>query len=125
MSETILRDETFGRYRRAARRRENTRRTRVEARRSRACDVARAAARLLYGDFAARRVILFGSLTRDSAFHERSDIDLAVMGIAPARFFAAWRAVDGLAEDFDIHLVDLERATGLLHQRIVETGIAL
>jgi len=43
---------------------------------------------LLVRQFGATRVYLFGSLTQDGAFHERSDIDLAAEGLAPTSFEA-------------------------------------
>ena len=45
-------------------------------------------AALLAREFSARRVVLFGSLA-SCRFGARSDIDLAVDGVDPARFFAA------------------------------------
>jgi len=86
--------------------------------------VARAAARLLKQDFGVRRVLLFGSLSRDYGFRERSDIDLAVQGLPPTSFFAAWRAIDELAKDIEIQLVDIDRAPTLLRLRIQDTGVA-
>jgi tRNA nucleotidyltransferase (CCA-adding enzyme) len=48
------------------------------ARRDRALRVAREAARILKESFGATRVLLFGSLAKESWFHIRSDVDLAV-----------------------------------------------
>jgi predicted nucleotidyltransferase len=116
--------DAMARYRRTARAREAARRTRIDRRRQRAQAIARSAAQRLMDDFGAQSVLLFGSLARADGFHERSDIDLAVTGLPPTLFFAAWRAIDDLAGDIEIQLVDLDRATGLLRRRIEETGVA-
>lgn len=74
-------------------------------------------------EFAVRRVILFGS----RAFgRERpgSDVDLAVEGLAPERYFAAFRFLEReLGADL-VDLVEYEVAGATLRQRI-EEGIVL
>lgn len=52
------------------------------ARRQQAQEAAQACARLLKEQFGAREVYLFGSLAGKSLWHSRSDIDLAVEGLA-------------------------------------------
>ena len=66
----------------------------IASRRRRAMSVARKAAKLLKTEFGAKEVILFGSLARRVGFTRWSDIDLAVRGIAPERFFAASAAIE-------------------------------
>ena len=63
-----------------------------EKRKARALGAAEACRRLLKERFGARRVILFGSLAGQGPWHGRSDIDLAVQGLAPDEFFAAYSA---------------------------------
>ena len=48
---------------------------------------------VLMSRFGATRVIPFGSVLAPAVWHEDSDLDLAVEGIDPAQFFAAWRAL--------------------------------
>lgn len=109
MSTTTIAPEKLAEYLAGAREREQARRRDLEARRKRAHTAATAAARVLRQDFGATRVLLFGSLL-GGAFHERSDIDLAIEGVAPERFLAAWAAAEQAAPGFEIDLVDLASA---------------
>lgn len=59
-----------------------------ERHRDEAWEVARRAARLLAEEFGVRRVMVFGSLAW-GRFRRSSDIDLAVEGLPPERFFRA------------------------------------
>lgn len=82
------RGERFASYiagwrRRRAQEEATDRRYRVKARREAQC-----AAQLLAEHYGVRRVTLFGSLLGDR-FKQGSDIDLAVEGLDPARFFRA------------------------------------
>lgn len=98
--------------REAARRRELASRARAEARR---------AAHVLVREFGASRVYLFGSLAQEGWFHERSDVDLAVEGIASERFFKAW-AASGAHSDVPIELVDLDEVGEPMRKLILEYG---
>lgn len=78
---------------------------------------------MLCREFGATEVILFGSLVEGDP-HAGSDVDLAVRGIPPDRYFEALaRAADMLGCDVD--LVELESARPSLRSRIDETGVAL
>jgi predicted nucleotidyltransferase len=76
---------------------------------------------MLVHDFGARRVYLFGSLAREGRFHERSDVDLAVEGIAPDRFFKAWAAA-GAHSNVPIELVDMDEVGETMRKLILEYG---
>jgi predicted nucleotidyltransferase len=76
---------------------------------------------MLVHDFGARRVYLFGSLAREGRFHERSDVDLAVEGIAPDRFFKAWAAA-GARSNVPIELVDMDEVGETMRKLILEYG---
>lgn len=96
-----------------------------------ACDErrerARAAAKEAAGYLAyagATRVILFGSLARESGFGQHSDIDLAVEGISWSEYWSIWAAVDGLT-DFAVDIVVLEDANPALKERISNEGVLL
>lgn len=90
-----------------------------ESRRQRAQEIARACARLLKEEFGAREVYVFGSLAGQSPWHSRSDLDLAVEGLAPEVYFRALSALRALVpEDMEVDLVTLEDAPRELVARI-------
>jgi predicted nucleotidyltransferase len=98
--------------REAARQRELASQARAEAIR---------VAEVLVRDFGATRVYLFGSLLQEGRFHERSDVDLAVEGIAPERFFKTWAAV-GADVRVPIELVDIDEVGETMRELILEHG---
>ncbi len=112
-------------YRATARGREEERRRGLAARRARALEVARAAAALLREQFGARRVVLFGSATRDDTFWERSDIDLAVWGIPREDYFAAVARLQELSSEFSVDLVEGDHCKPALRDAIARDGEAL
>src|SRR5574341_806158 len=77
-----------------------------EERWQQAQQLAPQAAKILYEDFGAVRVLLFGSAAQRAWFTPWSDVDLAAWGIPPERFYAAVAAVTGLSADIKIDLVD-------------------
>ncbi|MEK6607112.1 MAG: nucleotidyltransferase domain-containing protein [Myxococcota bacterium] len=83
-----------------------------------------AAANALVREFGVRRVVAFGSLVWSERFHSRSDVDLAVEGIAPDRFFEAWSRLERLVGR-SIDLIALESCPELLRARILREGRAL
>ena len=92
----------------------------AEKRREQALEAAVACAQLLKERFGARQVILFGSIAGQGAWHGRSDIDLAVEGLAPAEFFPAYSAcLDLLPPGLELDLVALERACPEMRARIL------
>lgn len=91
--------------------------------RAKAREAAQRAAQLLADRYGVRRVTLFGSLL-DDRFGRGSDIDLAVEGLEPARFF---RADAQLAQEIEVP-VDLKLLSDcpeLLRQRIAQEGKVL
>ena len=104
-------------------RKAESRRRELELRREQLMERARAAAAMLRAEFGARRIWLFGSL-RQAWFHESSDVDLAVEGIAPEQIGAAWdRVAEVVAGPVD--LVCWEDASPTLRARVQETGEVL
>ena len=92
----------------------------AEKRKEQALEAAEACIRLLKERFGARRVILFGSIAGQGAWHERSDIDLAVEGLAAAEFFPAYSACrDLLPRGLELDLVPLEDAYPEMRARIL------
>lgn len=94
-----------------------------ERRREEAWEVARRAARLLVDEFGVRRVVAFGSLVW-GRFRRDSDIDLAVEGLPPGRFFHAdFRLASELSVPID--LKPLADCPPHLRRRIEEEGVEL
>jgi uncharacterized protein len=94
----------------------------ISRRRRRAMLAARKAAKLLKSEFGAAEVILFGSLARPGSFMLYSDIDLAVRGIDPERFFAASAAIERIDMNFQIDVVELETSSPALRGKIEQDG---
>ena len=98
-------------------RREKARKKRwQEARRE-----AEALAKTLGKRYGADKVVLFGSVLEGDRFHEGSDIDLAVRGLRPESFFAAWNKLEE-ASSFQVDLVTLESCCASLKERVLTTG---
>ncbi|MCS6925743.1 MAG: nucleotidyltransferase domain-containing protein [Candidatus Binatia bacterium] len=80
-------------------------------RRQKAQVAAEACARLLKERFGVRAVYIFGSLAGQSPWHSRSDIDLAVEGLAPEQYVPALSALwQLLPEELEVDLITLENA---------------
>lgn len=109
-------------FRQAVQRRRQIQARDTEQQRRRAWQLARRAARLLKKKYGAKRVIVFGSLAHGAWFHARSDVDLAVEGLAPGTIWRAWSAVERVIAGFEVDLVELETASLRLGQRIREQG---
>lgn len=106
----------------AIRRRRDEQAVEISSRRRRARLAARKAAKLLKTEFGAKEVILFGSLARRVDFTRWSDIDLAVRGIDPEKFFGAFGAIERIDMNFQIDLVELETCPPALLKSIEEDG---
>ena len=120
-----LTPERLAHYRRGALQRLAREQHDIARRRDAAWQMARRAAELLRQDFGASRVVAFGSLAHGAWFGERSDIDLAVEGIAPEAFWRAWCALDRLGTDFEFDLVPFETASPRLKAGLDREGVAL
>jgi predicted nucleotidyltransferase len=92
---------------------------RDQARRRQAQEAVEACARVLKERFGVRAVYVCGSLAGQSPWHSRSDIDLAVEGLAPERYMAAVSTLwDLLPPDLELDLITLEDAPPALVKRI-------
>jgi predicted nucleotidyltransferase len=92
----------------------------VDKRKEQALEAAEACIRLLKERFGVQRVILFGSVAGQGTWHGRSDIDLAVEGLAPEEFFPAYSACrDLLPRGLELDLVPLEDAYPEMRARIL------
>ncbi|MFN2106397.1 MAG: nucleotidyltransferase family protein, partial [Candidatus Promineifilaceae bacterium] len=83
----------------------------------------RQAAVLLRDEFAASRVVVFGSLALDSGFTRWSDVDLAAWDIAAEDTFRAIGAVMDLGQEIAVNLVDVNTARPSLLAAIEKDGI--
>ena len=75
-------------------------------------------ATMLYKDFGATQVAVFGSLTEPDAFSKWSDIDIAVCGIPNDKYFRAVSVASNISGLFKVDLVDFENSKGLFRERI-------
>lgn len=80
-----------------------------EIRRRRALEaVSKEAPPLMAERPAVHRAYLFGSITREGAFHAASDIDIAIEGEIDAEtYFALWHAIERALPDWAIDLRDI------------------
>lgn len=72
----------------------------------------------------ATRVWLFGSLARGRAQDERSDIDLAVLGLPRALYYRMVSELDQLL-DCPVDLVEIETASPALRLQIERWGVLM
>lgn len=112
-------DEAAARWRRL----EAERKQRANARAQHMRGLLPRAKQLLTTTYGARRVVLFGSLARGDTT-ERSDVDLAVEGLDPARYFTALADLTGLL-DSPVDLIEIERAPPSMLARLDLEGIEL
>jgi predicted nucleotidyltransferase len=78
-------------------------------------------AKLLVEKFEVEAVYLFGSLAWGEQWHPRTDIDLAVRGLAPEKYFKAIGYLEGETK-FPFDLITLETAPEFLQERILSRG---
>jgi predicted nucleotidyltransferase len=123
-TEDVPPEEEFGAYLPHIRRRWRAQQEAGERRREEAWQAARQLAAFLRSRFGAERVVAFGSLVHPGFFSERSDVDLAVSGVAPAVFFKAWAAA-GAGCPFELDLIDLRDCSPALRRLIEEEGVEL
>lgn len=71
-----------------------------------------------------QRVYLFGSVTRPRAFHEKSDVDIAVEGTTAEAYFAFWRELEQALPDWVIDLREITTPSSLA-ERVRLTGILI
>ncbi len=105
--------------------RERVRRRQLRERAAQALEAARAAADLLRQHYGATRVRLFGSALHPERFHERSDVDLAVEGLAPQDYLRAWARLNGSDAEFEVDLVDSRDCTSYIWEAVEREGVDL
>lgn len=120
-----LTPEKLALYRATAQRRRKQEQPKLEYRRKQAWVAAHQAARLLKEQFKVTRVVVFGSLARESGFTRWSDVDIAAWGIAPEDTFRAIGAVMDLETEVPVNLVDVNTCRPSLLKIIEQDGVEL
>lgn len=96
-----------------------------EALLARAWHVVYEIATLLYDDFGATQVAVFGSLAEPISFTKASDIDIAVWGLTDKIHTSANRKVWDIDTGFKIDLINFDMTKGLFQERIQQQAIPI
>ena len=91
----------------------------------RAWEAAHHIATVLYEDYGASKVAVFGSLTQPICFTEKSDIDIVVWGVSYNKCLDALWETEGLTTEFEIDLIDIKSINRLFRQRILNEAIPI
>ena len=91
----------------------------------RAWETAHRLATVLYQDFGATKVAVFGSLTEYGRFTKESDIDIAVWGLSNAQCRDAHSEITNLCREFKIDLINFEESTGHFRNRVQHQAISI
>lgn len=91
-----------------------------EALLERAWHVVYEIATLLYDEFGATRVAVFGSLAEPLWFTKWSDIDIAVWGLSEDGYLDALGKTLGFDQEFKIDLIKFENTDGLFRKRVLK-----
>ena len=91
----------------------------------RAWQAAYQVATLLYDQFGATQVAVFGSLTEPMWFTKQSDIDIAVSGLSPDEYDKAWSKIWDFDAGFKIDLINFDTSEGLFRERIKRQAIPI
>ena len=96
-----------------------------ESRLHRAWQTAYEVATLLYEDFGATQVVVFGSLTEPIGFTNTSDIDIAVSGLSTEDYDKAWKMVFNFRSEFKIDFVNFDTSKGRFRERVKYQAIPI
>lgn len=118
-------EPTLTTYRTTLARRDAEERREQERRKKKALHVAQHLASWLKETYTVERVVLFGSVAGEARLGPRSDIDLAVWGLGPARYYEAVACVQEEAAPFTVDLIRIERSPGTLREVIEKEGVEL
>ena len=86
---------------------------------------AQEVAALLYDEFNANQVFVFGSLTEPMAFTKKSDIDIAVSGLSNEAYDKAYGKVVYFDAPFKIDFVNFDTSKGLFRERMKHQAIPI
>ena len=87
--------------------------------------IAQEIAALLYEQFGATQVAVFGSLTEPMWFTKGSDIDIAVSGLSNDAYDKARIAIMNFDSAFKIDIVNLDMSKGLFRERVTHQAIPI
>ena len=96
-----------------------------EALLQRAWQTAYQVAAMLYKNFGATQVAVFGSLAGQEWFSKKSDIDIVVWGLPSNTYFRAVAETIGFSREFKIDLVSFESCKGRFRERIQKQAILI
>lgn len=96
-----------------------------EALLQRAWQTAHQVAAVLYEDFGATQVAVFGSLAGQKWFSKRSDIDIAVWGLPGDTYLDALWETRNFSPEFKIDLVNFHSAKGRFRERIQSQALPI
>jgi len=91
----------------------------------RAWGTAHQIATLLYEQFCATQVAVFGSLTEPLWFTKASDIDIVVWGLSDDAYFDALGKTIGFSPEFKIDLIKFENSEMLFRERVQQQALLL
>lgn len=91
----------------------------------RAWETAHRLATVLYRDFGATKVAVFGSLTEPERFTENSDIDIVVWGVSYNKCLDALWETKGLNPEFKIDIINFKSVNSLFRERILSQAIPI
>jgi predicted nucleotidyltransferase len=107
-------------------RRSSTRRPPLlEDRIARAWQTARSAAQLLQNRYGVNRIRVFGSLLHPDQFHAKSDVDLAVEGLAVQDYWDALADILFLDNEITVDLVDPSTCPPAVWANVEREGVDL
>lgn len=91
----------------------------------RAWETARRLATVLYRDFGATKVAVFGSVTEPKRFTQNSDIDIVVWGVSYNKCLDALWETKGLSTEFKIDIINFKSIDSLFRERILSEAIPI
>ena len=89
----------------------------------RAWEDAHRVAAVLYQDYGASKVAIFGSLTEQRRFTKYSDIDIIVWGVSYNKCLEALWQTDGLSDEFKIDIINFKSTNKAFRERILNQAI--
>lgn len=91
----------------------------------RAWQVAHEVATVLYEQFGATRVVVFGSLTEPMWFTSNSDIDIAVWGLPQDLYDKAYSKIMNFDSGFKIDIINFDISKGIFRERVQHQAIPI
>ena len=91
----------------------------------RAWETAHHLATVLYRDFGATKVAVFGSLTEPERFTQNSDIDIVVWGVSYNKCLDALWETKGLNPEFKIDIINFKSVDRLFRERVLSEAIPI